>query len=132
MARVTSWLIIILLIPSALLLSSTGCSKSRPVYKDSSKPIEIEVEQEFDIELKSNATTGYRWQLARPLERGIVKLVKSEYKAPENPALGEGGEEVWTFQGIGRGRTLISLKYVRFWEKSKPPVKNERFQVLVR
>jgi predicted secreted protein len=31
------------------------------------KTIKVEAEQDFTITLKSNATTGYEWQLAKPL-----------------------------------------------------------------
>lgn len=124
-------LLMTLVLIFVLSLLGAGCRKTRPVFKDSSKLIKVEVEQEFDIVLKSNATTGYKWKLAKPLDKKILELVESEYKAPDDSVPGKGGEEVWTFRGVGKGKTLISLKYVRPWEKKKAPEKTEIFGVMV-
>ena len=90
--------------------------------------------QEFPITLESNRTTGYQWQLAKPLDEAILKLVGSEYRTPESkPGLvGAGGQEVWTFKAVGKGRTEISLKYVRPWEKDGKPAKEQSYTIVVR
>jgi inhibitor of cysteine peptidase len=53
-------------------------------------------------------TTGYQWKLSDDFTEGIVKLVKSEYVAPETEMVGAGGKEVWTFK-----ETTVDLEYVR-------------------
>ncbi len=126
----TIFMVFLALLLNAFLFSA-GCGKTRPTYKDSNMLIEVKVGQEFDIVLKSNPTTGYSWKLARPLDKKMLELVKSKYKAPEGSTLGKGGEEVWTFRGMGKGKTSISLKYVRPWEKDKPPAETEIFKVVV-
>jgi inhibitor of cysteine peptidase len=95
-------------------------------------PIEVEVGQEFAIILRSNPTTGYHWQLAGLSDEEIVKLVRSEYKGPEAELVGTGGEEVWAFQAISQDETVVSLEYVRPWEKDVPPAEARSFTVLVR
>ena len=96
--------------------------------------VEVEVGQEFIITLESNPTTGYQWQLARPLDEAILQLVGSEFEAPETkPELvGVGGEEVWTFKAVGRGQTEVALKYVRVWEKDVSPVKEQTSIIIVK
>ena len=94
--------------------------------------VEVEVGQEFTITLESNPTTGYQWQLAKPLDEGILKFIGSEYKAPETELLGAGGKEVWTFKAVNRGIAEISLKYVRLWEKDVPPAKEQTFAIIVK
>jgi inhibitor of cysteine peptidase len=94
--------------------------------------LEVTVGQEFSITLASNATTGYHWQLTLPLDEAVVKLVANEYKSPETMALGAGGQEIWTFQAMGQGQTVINLKYVRPWEKDVAPVETASYAVNVR
>ena len=52
-------------------------------------------------------TTGDQWQLHDNLKEGVVKLVKSEYVAPETKMVGAGGKEVWTFKGVIPGETGV-------------------------
>jgi predicted secreted protein len=94
--------------------------------------LDVAVGQEFSITLASNATTGYHWELAAPLDEAVVKLVASQYKTHETKMLGAGGQEIWTFTAVGRGQTVVQLKYVRPWEKDVPPVKTASYVVIVR
>ena len=95
-------------------------------------PIEVEVGQEFAITLRSDIPTGYQWQLVGISDANIVRRVGSEYKGPDTELVGAGGEEVWTFQAISQGETVVSLEYVRPWEKDVPPAEARTFTVLVR
>jgi inhibitor of cysteine peptidase len=93
--------------------------------------IEVTVSRDFSITLASNPTTGYQWELADPLDEAVVKLVSREYKGPETKLIGAGGQEIWTFRAVSRGQTLISLKYVRPWEKGVAPDKTASYTVIV-
>jgi len=97
-----------------------------------SGPIEVEVEQEFIIALKSSPTTGFRWLFINPLDEEILELVGSEYRRPEDERIGAGGKEVLTFRAVSPGEARISLGYKRPWENNVPPVKTRTFAVVVR
>ena len=103
----------------------------------SSKPesatgrFELEVGQEFTVTLASNASTGYHWELAEPLDESMVKLVTSKYQTPETRMLGATGKEIWTFRAVGQGETVVNLKYVRPWEKDIAPVKTTSHLVTI-
>jgi predicted secreted protein len=56
-----------------------GAEKAYPV-------IEAATGQEFTISLASNPSTGYRWQMAKPLDETIVKSVRNNYQAPARKA----------------------------------------------
>ena len=101
------------------------------VYKDPEKSIEIATGQEFTIELDANATTGYQWQLAEPLDKRIIELLSTEYQISESGLIGAGGKEIWKFRAIDRGNTIISMKYTRLWEKDVAPVKKVQFRVTI-
>jgi inhibitor of cysteine peptidase len=106
-------------------------------YDNPDETIEAEVGLEFALVLESNPTTGYSWRLAEPLDEDIVELVSSEF-AKKTPADGEGeivgapGEEVWTFEAIGEGKTEIKLEYVRPWETDVAPEETKTFEVEVK
>jgi len=111
-----------------ILFISHGCAqesvmKQKKVFSGSETPFVMKVGDEFVLTLESNPTTGYRWQVADKLDGKIVRLISSEYKAPDTKLVGAGGNEVWTFRAEGRGKTAINLIYVRPWEKDTPPAK---------
>ena len=111
--------------------TSSEAGKDAPVCSDPAKPIEVVVGQGFTITLNSNATTGYQWQLAKPLDNSIVELMGNEYLAPRTRLVGAGGKEIWKFKAIGKGKTAIAMKYVRSWEKDIPPIENVEYQIIV-
>ncbi len=84
------------------------------------------------ITLESNKTTGYEWQLAEPLDNNMLRFVSSKYATGDSDLVGAGGKEEWTFMALKPGRTTVSLKYVRPWEKETPPAKKIIFVVVIR
>lgn len=75
----------------------------------------------FTITIPANPTTGYQWQLARPLNDKMIQFIRSEYIADNTGAVGSGGKEIWTFRALQAGRSAIALKYARTWEKNTAP-----------
>ena len=95
-------------------------------------PIVSHVGSTFTITLPANRTTGYSWALEDPVNSAVVAYRLKLY-SPDTPGvMGGPGEEKWTFAAVGRGRTLISLKYARPWERSAPPAKEALYVVVVR
>lgn len=88
------------------------------------KPVSVKAGQQFTVSLESNPTTGYMWQLAKPVDEKLVKFIESKYEQTGKKGLyGAGGQEHWTFKSTGAGKTNIEMKYVRSWEKNVPPVR---------
>jgi len=119
-----------------ILFISHGCAqesaiKKKKVFSGSETPFTMKVGDEFVLTLESNPTTGYQWQVADKLDGKIVRLISSEYKAPDTKLVGAGGNEVWTFRAEGRGKTAINLIYVRPWEKDTPPAKTATVTIVV-
>lgn len=90
------------------------------------------VGQKFTITLQSNATTGYSWQLAKPIESKMLKFLGSKYSPKVTGLVGSGGLEQWNFIALKRGRTKVSFKYVRPWEKDIQPVDTRSYQITIR
>jgi len=98
---------------------------------DSAPAFDVAKGERFAVILPSNRTTGFQWQLGRPLDGNVVKLVGSEYRTHENHVAGAAGSERWIFEAVAAGETTIVLHYVRPWEKSAPPARVGTFSVLV-
>jgi inhibitor of cysteine peptidase len=96
------------------------------------KPITVKVGQEFKLTLQCNATTGYQWVLAKPLDEKLVKLLGNEYKRLDSKLVGSGGDMVWTFQALAEGKAEIGLNYVRSWEKGAKPAETTNFVVVIK
>lgn len=113
-----------LLLLIAILVSSSGAAMA--------DTIDAMVGKEFVITLDANATTGYEWQLASPIDDNLVKLVSSEYLPDKTDFVGSGGKSIWTFKAVRAGNAQISFKYIRSWEKDIPPVKEVIYMVNIR
>ena len=96
---------------------------------DMTNTIKVTVDKEFVITLDANATTGYAWQLASAIDDSLIKLVHSEYVPDKTGLVGSGGKSIWTFKAIRTGKTKLSFKYIRPWEKDIPPVKQATYMV---
>ncbi|OPY74035.1 MAG: Chagasin family peptidase inhibitor I42 [Syntrophorhabdus sp. PtaU1.Bin058] len=119
-----------------ILFMSHGCAqesamKRKKVFSGSETPFVMKAGDEFVLTLESNPTTGYRWQIADKPDEKIVRLIGSEYKAPDTKLVGAGGNEIWTFRAEGKGKAAINLIYVRPWEKGTPPAKTANVTIVV-
>ena len=85
----------------------------------------------FSVRLDSNATTGYTWRLAKPLDPKIIHLLASDYEAHTGTLMGAGGFEIWTFDAVGSGQTEISFEYIRPWEDNPIPAKSKLIRVRI-
>jgi len=109
----------ILVTALVLLVGSViGCvSGQQKEYTDPRQDIEIGVGEQFIITLDSNPTTGYEWQA--DFDESLLGLVQDEFKpAKTKPGMtGVGGKQSFTFQGVKKGKTEVTLTYKRSWEE---------------
>lgn len=90
--------------------------------------INVKASQVFSIQIASNVSTGYTWELKPMDENGqkLIKFVTREYLEQEpSPVerVGAPGYDLFTFQAVAQGETSIELQYSRPWEKDTPPEK---------
>ena len=95
----------------------------------STRVLKMNVGDEFIIMLTSNRTTGYEWQIDRPLEGNKIKQAGLIYTPDQTGLVGSGGKEEWRFKARGPGKSKIFFKYVRPWEKGIKPVDKKVFDV---
>jgi predicted secreted protein len=73
----------------------------------------IPVGETVIIELESNPSTGYKWELAGKSYDKVVSLENREYKSENKnqTMVGAGGKDCWTFKGEKQGEVVLLLKY---------------------
>ena len=116
-----------------------GCGRPRPevmsetpVYTEETALIEVTSGAKFAVSLDSNPTTGYSWDFSTPPDPGVVELLDASYLPPEEPRVGAGGQQIWTFRAVEPGETGIALEYSRPWEEGVEPARKAVFTVVVR
>src|SRR5574343_737499 len=86
-------------------------------------PVELEVGDRFEIKIRENPTTGYKWLvLDQELEKhGLQNVIvhsESRYKSDDNPrgASGVGGTRFLEFTALNKGKGDLHLIMARSWE----------------
>lgn len=101
-------------------------------FDNPDNPIEVTVGQDFSILLQTSQMTGYKWQIAKPLDEKIINLIGSEYNPSPTKMFGSGGIETWRFKAVGAGRTEISFQCILPGKMEVKPAKEKVFTVVVR
>jgi inhibitor of cysteine peptidase len=102
---------------------------------DSGGRVNISVGNLLIVTLDSNATTGYSWNLSAISNTSVIAKVSDEYATPtptNPPLMGQGGQEVWTFEALAAGTANITMKYIRPWESEAEPAANFSITVNVK
>ncbi|RPH44698.1 MAG: hypothetical protein EHM87_09460 [Burkholderiales bacterium] len=95
--------------------------------------IEVRSGETFEVRLPSNAGTGYRWELVDPVPASVRASGISRVEPPLGDLVGAPGQEVWGFQGVERGRGLLSFVYRRpFDAATVPPAQRAIYRIQVR
>jgi len=134
MYRRLTHLSLIILAVLAMTFVVAGCGGSELTSyteTDASKTIDAAVEEEFEIVLEGNESTGFLWVMGEGTDEKIVEKVSDEYIEPNTGAAGAGGKHYWTFKAKGAGETTIKLEYKRPWEPTASPEKTLNYKVNV-
>lgn len=89
---------------------------------DNKKNIEVLVNQEVELQLVANPTTGNNWNFVTyVVEDGVVEELAEEYIPDENPdnKLGVGGKSVYRIKVLKEGEILITANYEKVSETTK-------------
>lgn len=94
--------------------------------------ISLRVGQQWSAILESRAGTGYVWQLGEELPAGSpVSVTLSGVEPDESNCCGFPVPVTLTITAQKPGEAEVYLVYVRPWEKSEPPAKQEIYKVNV-
>lgn len=86
------------------------------------KECEVAVGGSLLITLKSNPTTGFKWEIVKITDKTVVKVADHRFEAPEvsrdkngAPITGATGKELWTFRALKKGKSTIFMEYSQPW-----------------
>jgi predicted secreted protein len=91
----------------------------------------VKVGEEFKVELESNPTTGFDWQMTTRPDETILGLTGDEFVSSNTSAVGAPGVRTWRFKALKAGNTNMVFQYMRSWEKDVPPAKTHSLSVTV-
>jgi inhibitor of cysteine peptidase len=103
--------------------------------EDDGSQVELEQGRILVVTLKSNPTTGYRWEVVENQESILEQMGEAEFKQSdtgEPPLVGAGGWEIFRFKAISTGQTSLKLVYHRPWEEGVEPINTFSIEVVVR
>jgi inhibitor of cysteine peptidase len=89
---------------------------------------ELAAGESFEISLRENPTTGYRWSLTAGGEAACV-LSGDEFEPGQAP--GAGGIHRWRFRAAQAGEVRIEFALKRRWAQADAPAKSFALRVKV-
>ena len=88
--------------------------------------------QVLAIELGSNASTGYAWEIVEDGSPVLEPAPVPARAAPATPPMpGAGGTSRWRYRAAQVGTVTVRLVYRRSWEKDVEPVRTATYRVVV-
>jgi predicted secreted protein len=91
--------------------SSGSKAGGTPTFTNPNRPIEVKVNQEFEVRLAANASTGYSWRVGQTVP-ALAKQLDARYIAPKTGRVGAGGTAVIRFKATTHGTGGLGLAYV--------------------
>ena len=85
----------------------------------------------LEISLPATSGTGYTWR-AEPVAGGFVKPVGEPEFKRDSAMPGASGHQVFHFAVEATGTGALEMRYLRPWEKDKPPAKVFKIKLIVR
>ncbi len=98
--------------------------------QDNGKSARISVGATFEIVLKENPTTGYKWT-GPVFDARLLGLEADEFQREDHVGVGGGGTRRFIFSGRAKGETSIHLGYKRSWENDENTASTFKLKVEV-
>ena len=90
--------------------------------KDAGATVNLRENQNLEIKLRANPTTGYSWNI-KAIDAEILQPIGKKEHKPQSDRIGGGGHTIFRFKAIAKGKTILRIAYYRVWVKRKPPEK---------
>jgi inhibitor of cysteine peptidase len=93
--------------------------------------MDMRVGDTLELSFESNPTTGYQWEVVE-LNPEVLLQVGVEYVAPTADLLGAPGKEVFRFEAVSPGETVLKMVYHRPFEPEVPPEQTYQVKIIVK
>ncbi len=101
-------------------------------FKDNGAQVTLKPGDVLSVTLDSNPSTGYTWKVGQNDAKVLLPLGEPQFSlGGKEPMPGAGGTETFQFKALAKGKTPLTLVYVRPWETNVTPTPNETFSVTV-
>jgi predicted secreted protein len=92
------------------------------VYGDADSGTEILVDagEQFEIQLDSNPSTGYSWEIADDAGLNAVELITRDHEPADTELVGASGVDVFVFEAVA-GAQILRLEYARSFDDPVVP-----------
>lgn len=95
---------------------------------DNNSNTTLKVGDTLTVVLNSNPSTGYSWKVSAVDEKVLQPVGEPQFSlGSKTPVPGAGGTQTFTFNAVGKGKTTLTLIYVRPWETNVTPTPNDIF-----
>jgi len=79
--------------------------------------VSAKVGEKLKVILEANPTLGFQWQEnVGIVDASIIRQAEHRFVPSKTDALGSPGQDVWTFEALKKGTTIISIECSRPWE----------------
>lgn len=117
-----------LLLPLSLaLLAACSQQPKKVVIQEEQQdncPLQLQRGQSFILNLPSNPSTGFRWEVNQAASSVLRSLGPEVYTNPEDAGLvGSAGRSTWRFEAYQSGEDQLHLQYRRPWEHGVAPAR---------
>jgi len=92
--------------------------------------VELFQGQTLTVDLESNPSTGYSWEVAKVDTSVLSQVGKTEFEQ-KSPLPGAPARQIFHFKAVGEGQSTLKLIYHRPWEKGVEPTKEFSAKVVV-
>ena len=117
---------------SLVVLSGCTGGKDISVRIESDTMLTVLRGKVLNLELKSNPTTGYSWEIAGFAGSDfLARMGKYDYK-PDSDRIGSGGIQIFSFKTKEKGDAKVIFEYRRAWEEHIEPAERYTVKVTVR
>ncbi|HZR37470.1 MAG TPA: protease inhibitor I42 family protein [Nevskia sp.] len=103
-------------------LLCAACSPPVLGLKDNGRLVHLHPGNHFKVQLDSNPSTGYSWQVA-DADPTMVRPGKVTEVPPEHPLPGSPETVVLEFQVLRPGHSALTLAYRQPWATDAPPAR---------
>lgn len=112
---------------------ATGAIDKMLTKADNGSKVSLKLGDSLSIELESNPSTGYSWQVSGADQSVLAAAGEPQFNLPSGATARPGapGTQTFVFNAVGKGTTTLSLIYVRPWEKDVTPTPPNTFSVQV-
>lgn len=113
-------------------LMLAACDDGITLRNDSGEFITLGENDEFQIVLEANPSTGYQWEIDPDASgAGVVEQVGEPAFESESDTPGSGGKQTFSFKATGDGSALLRLRYWRSFEPDATPLRMFEVNVTV-